>query len=127
MVRFKDRIIIDNGIEKAYCSRCHLYKTLDNYYQSRVDNDGIDRYCKQCRSQITRVYRKRHCMNGIYVGKELCNGDYGAKRKQEKTIRELVSEYLARNGLLIMPYRLRLMRYEGNAKWEEYIRDGNNE
>jgi hypothetical protein len=41
------------------CSRCHEWKTLDQFPRNRRAKDGYHCYCKSCHNQIGREYKQR--------------------------------------------------------------------
>jgi len=56
------------------CSRCHEYKSLDEFYSNRAQPDGYDNQCKKCRQHyrennrehIRALQRQRYAENAEY-------------------------------------------------------------
>lgn len=58
--RFKDSGFVASIKKKCLCKGCGLILNLDEFYVSKKERDGRDKYCKVCRRVVTNrfYYRK---------------------------------------------------------------------
>jgi hypothetical protein len=68
------------------CSKCDENKSLDQYYKNKASKDGIDYYCKSCRSKsslISHMTNKNPCTwndcSRPHYGNGLCKIHYRRK------------------------------------------------
>lgn len=47
-------------LENKQCITCKSYKSISNFSKSKVEKDGLKKYCKKCASEANKRYRDKH-------------------------------------------------------------------
>lgn len=46
-------------METKHCPKCDTHKSLDDFFNNKSRGDGKDSYCKSCKKERAKVYKKR--------------------------------------------------------------------
>jgi len=68
-------------MKSKLCYQCRKTKTLDQFYNSCLNKDGLQNMCKECSLDNNRKYRKKH--PDYYWGNE---NSYFRRKYQEKVV-----------------------------------------